>query len=69
LIAAPAEAELASAELGPYLIRYLRADTVGAAERVALFRLAWDATMSAFGTRQTHYERFFSAIRCGCLPV
>jgi 4-hydroxyphenylacetate 3-monooxygenase len=59
LIAAPAEADLASAELSPHLVRYLRADTVGAAERVALFRLAWDATMSAFGTRQTHYERFF----------
>ncbi|MER1957841.1 MAG: 4-hydroxyphenylacetate 3-monooxygenase, oxygenase component [Solibacillus sp.] len=28
-------------------------------ERVRLFRLAWDVTMSPFGTRQTLYERFF----------
>ncbi|MCZ8539627.1 4-hydroxyphenylacetate 3-monooxygenase, oxygenase component [Psychrobacillus psychrodurans] len=28
-------------------------------DRVKLFRLAWDLTMSAFGTRQTLYERFF----------
>jgi 4-hydroxyphenylacetate 3-monooxygenase len=24
-----------------------------------LFRLAWDMTISAFGGRQLHYERFF----------
>ena len=28
-------------------------------DRVALFRLAWDASMSMFGARQALYERFF----------
>ena len=30
-----------------------------AEERVALFRLAWDMSISAFGGRQSHYELFF----------
>lgn len=41
------------------LDRYLQGANVGAKERVAIFRLAWDLTMSAFGTRQTQYERYF----------
>lgn len=41
------------------LAHYLQGATVCAEERVQLFRLAWDLTMSAFGTRQTQYERFF----------
>ena len=28
-------------------------------ERVQLFRLAWDMTLSSFGSRQTHYEYYF----------
>ena len=39
--------------------QYMQAATCDAAARVKLFRLAWDATMSAFGSRQTLYERFF----------
>ncbi|WBL17478.1 4-hydroxyphenylacetate 3-monooxygenase, oxygenase component [Sutcliffiella sp. NC1] len=39
--------------------QYMQAATCDAATRVKLFRLAWDATMSAFGSRQTLYERFF----------
>ncbi len=38
---------------------YLQSAGNQAEERVKLFRLAWDATMSSFGTRQTLYERFF----------
>lgn len=41
------------------LDRYLQGAQVGAEERVRIFRLAWDLTMSAFGTRQTQYERYF----------
>ena len=41
------------------LNQYLQAKAAPAEERVKLFRLAWDLTMSPFGTRQTHYERFF----------
>ncbi len=39
--------------------QYLQSAADNAEDRVKLFRLAWDATMSAFGTRQTLYERFF----------
>ncbi|MFC5602518.1 4-hydroxyphenylacetate 3-monooxygenase, oxygenase component [Sporosarcina koreensis] len=38
---------------------YLRGATKTAEERVKIFRLAWDLTMSSFGTRQTQYERYF----------
>lgn len=41
------------------LNQYLQAATKPAEERVKIFRLAWDLTMSSFGTRQTQYERFF----------
>jgi 4-hydroxyphenylacetate 3-monooxygenase len=38
---------------------YLQSASKPAVDRVKLFRLAWDLSMSAFGTRQTLYERFF----------
>ena len=38
---------------------YLQGATKSAEERVKIFRLAWDLTMSSFGTRQTQYERYF----------
>ena len=41
------------------LDQYLQADSKNAEDRVKLFRLAWDLTMSSFGTRQTQYERYF----------
>ncbi|SES25160.1 4-hydroxyphenylacetate 3-monooxygenase, oxygenase component [Psychrobacillus sp. OK032] len=41
------------------LDQYLQSKGNNAEERVKLFRLAWDLTMSPFGTRQTLYERFF----------
>lgn len=41
------------------LNQYLQAEEMNAKERVKLFRLAWDMTMSSFGTRQTQYERYF----------
>ena len=41
------------------LDQYLQSAGNNAEDRVKLFRLAWDATMSPFGTRQTLYERFF----------
>jgi len=39
--------------------RYLQSATLGGTERVRLFRLAWDLSMSAFAGRQTLYEYFF----------
>ncbi|CDO05150.1 4-hydroxyphenylacetate 3-monooxygenase oxygenase component [Oceanobacillus picturae] len=41
------------------LEQYLQAATSNAEDRVKIFRLAWDLTMSSFGTRQTQYERYF----------
>jgi 4-hydroxyphenylacetate 3-monooxygenase len=32
---------------------------MSAAERIRLFRLAWDLALSSFGSRQVLYERFF----------
>jgi len=58
LMAIPAEADFA-AEIAPELERYLATDSTGAKDRVQLFHLAWDVACSAFGGRQTLYERFF----------
>lgn len=41
------------------LDQYLQAKSKNAEDRVKVFRLAWDLTMSSFGTRETLYERFF----------
>ena len=44
---------------GGDLGQYLQSFGDGGEERVKKLRLAWDLTMSSFGTRQTLYERFF----------
>jgi 4-hydroxyphenylacetate 3-monooxygenase len=46
-------------EIRVELNQYLQADSMNAVDRVKLFRLAWDLTMSSFGTRQIQYERYF----------
>jgi len=38
---------------------YYQAARADAASRIKLFRLAWDIAISAFGSRQILYERFF----------
>lgn len=58
LMALPAEADL-NGPLAEDIHRYLDTDTATAAERIRLFRLAWDVSCSAFGGRQTLYERYF----------
>jgi 4-hydroxyphenylacetate 3-monooxygenase len=58
LMAIPSESDFQS-EIRPDLDKYLQAANSDAYNRVKLFRLAWDMCMSAFGTRQTLYERFF----------
>lgn len=45
--------------VGNELNHYLQSRENTGEDRVQLFRLAWDLTMSSFGTRQTLYERFF----------
>lgn len=46
-------------ELNDDLNHFLQSKSQLGEERVKLFRVAWDLTMSPFGTRQTLYERFF----------
>ncbi|HEY1849751.1 MAG TPA: 4-hydroxyphenylacetate 3-monooxygenase, oxygenase component [Candidatus Binataceae bacterium] len=58
LMATPSEADFASALL-PEIERYFATAGALARDRVALYRLAWDVAGSAFGGRQTLYERFF----------
>lgn len=58
MITLPTEKAFQS-EIRKDLDQYLQAATKSAEDRVKIFRLAWDLTMSAFGTRQTHYERYF----------
>jgi 4-hydroxyphenylacetate 3-monooxygenase len=58
LMALPTEADV----LGPAredVDTYLQSATLDGAERVRLFRLAWDTAASAFAGRQTLYEYFF----------
>ncbi|MEH7117319.1 4-hydroxyphenylacetate 3-monooxygenase, oxygenase component [Neobacillus vireti] len=58
MVSLPTE-EAFHSEIRPDLDQYLQAQRMSAEDRVKLFRLAWDLTMSSFGTRQTHYERYF----------
>lgn len=58
LITLPSEEDF-KGPLRPHLEKFLQGATLSARERVALFRLAWDMTLSGFGARQELYERFF----------
>jgi 4-hydroxyphenylacetate 3-monooxygenase len=56
----PSEADF-KGPLAPEIEQYLATDNTAARDRVKLFRLAWDAAGSAFGSRQVLYERFFAS--------
>jgi 4-hydroxyphenylacetate 3-monooxygenase len=56
----PSEADF-DGKLAPAIEQYLATDNTAAKDRVRLFRLAWDAAGSAFGSRQVLYERFFAS--------
>lgn len=58
LMAIPNENDFNS-EIRSDLDKYLQAANSDAYNRVKLYRLAWDVCLSAFGSRQTLYERFF----------
>jgi 4-hydroxyphenylacetate 3-monooxygenase len=59
LMAIPTERDLEHPELRPLIDRYYQARNTDAGERIRLFRLAWDLSLSAFAGRQVLYERFF----------
>ena len=58
LVSIPTENDLES-PIRPDIDQYLQSATTDAHTRIKLFRLAWDVSMSAFGSRQNLYERFF----------
>ena len=57
-MAAPLQAAFDS-HIGEDIAHYFVVATLAARDRVPLFHLAWDIAYSAFGGRQTLYERFF----------
>ncbi|MGO9514812.1 MAG: 4-hydroxyphenylacetate 3-monooxygenase, oxygenase component [Steroidobacteraceae bacterium] len=58
LVAMPLEADL-KGPLAEDIKHYYQAARAEAFDRIPLFRLAWDASLSAFASRQVLYERFF----------
>jgi 4-hydroxyphenylacetate 3-monooxygenase len=59
LVATVTEADIRQPELADDIQRYFQAARAQAYDRLPLFRLAWDATLSAFAARQVQYERLF----------
>lgn len=58
LVAMPVEADLKGPLAGD-IKQYYQAARAEAFDRIPLFRLAWDASLSSFASRQVLYERFF----------
>lgn len=58
LMAIPTEKDLRGPQADT-IRRYYQAARAEAAGRIKLFRLAWDIAISAFGSRQALYERYF----------
>ena len=58
LVGMPTLADL-EGPLADDIARYYQSARLEAKERIPLFRLAWDTAVSAFGSRQVLYERFF----------
>ena len=58
LVSVPTQADM-NGPLAEEIKNYYQAARAEAHERIPLFRLAWDAALSAFGSRQVLYERFF----------
>jgi len=58
LVAMPTEQDL-KGPLVEDIKQYYQAARAEAFDRIPLFRLAWDASLSAFASRQVLYERFF----------
>lgn len=59
LMALPTEDDFSHDEIGPLIHRYTQGANINGEEKVQLFRLAWDITISAFGNRQALYEYYF----------
>tara|TARA_B100000482_G_scaffold173178_1_gene140972 strand:- start:219 stop:536 length:318 start_codon:yes stop_codon:yes gene_type:complete len=58
LMATPSERDLTN-EIADDVSQYFQLQNLESKERIALFRLAHDLSVSGFGGRQTLYERYF----------
>ncbi|SDI00400.1 4-hydroxyphenylacetate 3-monooxygenase [Pseudomonas flavescens] len=58
LVALPTKEDL-NGPLKEEIEKYFQTEKLEAAEKIDLYRLAWDVSISAFAGRQTLYERFF----------
>ena len=58
LVSMPTERDV-QGPLAADIRKYYQAARAQAFDRIPLFRLAWDASLSAFASRQVLYERFF----------
>ncbi|HEV8354553.1 MAG TPA: 4-hydroxyphenylacetate 3-monooxygenase, oxygenase component [bacterium] len=58
LMGRPTKADL-DGPMGSVIDQYYQAARANATDRIQVFRLAWDAALSSFGSRQVLYERFF----------
>jgi 4-hydroxyphenylacetate 3-monooxygenase len=58
LMAIPTEGDIAG-RAGDEIGTYLQSAALPGPERIRLFRLAWDASTSAFAGRQNLYEHYF----------
>jgi len=58
LVAIPSEEDFTSS-LSTDINHFCQGSACDAETKARLFRLAWDLTMSSFGSRQTQYERYF----------
>jgi 4-hydroxyphenylacetate 3-monooxygenase len=60
MITLPSSAkDFANKEAAADIERYFVSSTMGARERIALMRLAWDFIGTEFGNRQQQYEKFY----------
>jgi 4-hydroxyphenylacetate 3-monooxygenase len=59
IVATVTEADFHNPQLIEDIRQYFQAARADAYDRIPLFRLAWDAALSAFAGRQVQYERFY----------
>lgn len=53
-------ADFANPEIAPLIEKTQNSPVVGSKDRVKLFKLAWDAIGSEFGSRHEQYEMFYA---------
>ncbi|MCF6136752.1 4-hydroxyphenylacetate 3-monooxygenase, oxygenase component [Pseudalkalibacillus berkeleyi] len=59
LMGTPTQDDFTSEEIGEFVHRYTQGGQIDGYEKVQLFRLAWDLSLSSFGGRQALYEYYF----------